>query len=68
MVKITVNNINFGERVIEIENDTAADLIKALGANDDAVIIVGEGGEIFTADRKLKDGSRVNVIDVFSGG
>jgi sulfur carrier protein ThiS len=68
MVKVTVRNINFGEKEIELKKGTAEELIKKLETNDDAIIIVDEDGEILTKDRTIKDGSRVNVVEVFSGG
>jgi sulfur carrier protein ThiS len=68
MVKITVKNINFGEKEIELESSKVSELINKLGTNDDASIFVGDDGEIYTKDIKLRDGSIVNMIEVFSGG
>ena len=68
MVTITVHNINLGEKRIEIKTGKVEELIKKLKTTDDAVLIVDENGDIYTKDRKLKDGSKVNMIEVFSGG
>lgn len=68
MVKITVKNVNLGEKEVELKKGTVNELIEKLGMNDDAVIIIGEDGEIYTKDRKLKDGLTVNAVEVFSGG
>ncbi len=68
MIKVTVKNINFGEKQVEIKTGKVEELIKKLKTTDDAVLIVDENGDIYTKDRKLKDGSRVNMVEVFSGG
>ncbi len=68
MVKIIVKNINFGEKQVEIKTGKVEELIKKLRTTDDAVLIVDENGDIYTKDKKLKDGSTINMIEVFSGG
>ncbi len=68
MTRIIVKNINFGEKVVELDDNTVDELIKRLGTNDDASLIVGDDGEIYTKDMRLIDGSIVNMIEVFSGG
>ncbi len=68
MVTVRVSSINFGEKYLDLANGKAKDIIDGLGLNDDAVILVDEGGEIYTKDRKIKDGSYIKVIEVFSGG
>jgi sulfur carrier protein ThiS len=68
MIKVNVSRITSEDKTIELKEGTAGELIKKLDTNDDAVIVVGENGEIYTKDKKLKDGSKVNLIEVFSGG
>lgn len=68
MMKIKVKNVNFGEKEIELKTGKAGELIEKLNTNDDAVLIVSDDGEIYTKDKKLMDGSTVNMIEVFSGG
>ena len=68
MVTVKVSSINFGEKYLDLVNGKAKEIIDGLGLNDDAVILVDENGEIYTKDRKIKDGSHIKIIEVFSGG
>ncbi|MCL5009643.1 MAG: hypothetical protein M1433_01525 [Candidatus Parvarchaeota archaeon] len=68
MVEITVKNINFGEKKIELTRGTVDELTQRFSTNDDAVIFVKEDGNICTKDTVLEEGSTVNMIEVFSGG
>ncbi len=68
MVSVRVKNINFGEKLLELENGTVEELINVLGSNDDSILLVDKTGEIYTRDRKIKEGAEINVIEVFSGG
>lgn len=68
MVSVKVRNINFGEKSVDLKGNTVSELIQSMGTNDDAVLFVEESGKICTKDTKLKEGSTVNMIEVFSGG
>ena len=68
MVRVRVKNINFGEKLLELKNGTVEELINVLGSNDDSVLLVDKTGEIYTRDRKIKEGAEINIIEVFSGG
>lgn len=68
MIKITVNNINFGEKEFTLKTGTIRELIDKLETNNDSVIFTDDSGHIYTKDRKIKDGAKINVIEVFSGG
>lgn len=68
MVKIKVKNVNFGERTIDVRNGSVKELIKKLDMDDDAVILVGEDGKIYTEDGRIRKNAEINVIEVFSGG
>ncbi|MGC8516492.1 MAG: hypothetical protein ACP5MT_01175 [Candidatus Acidifodinimicrobium sp.] len=68
MVKVRINNIKFGEKEIEVESGFVSEIIKKLGTNDDSVIFVDEEGKIYTSDRKVPEGMKLNMVEVFSGG
>ena len=68
MVIVRVKNINFGEKRLELKNGTVEELINTLGSNDDSLLLVDKTGEIYTKDKKIKEGAEINVVEVFSGG
>ena len=68
MVKIKVSNINFGEKEFELKRGLVSEVFESLKMPDDGVIVVDDSGNIYTKDRKLKDGMRISIIEVFSGG
>ncbi|MCL4400700.1 MAG: hypothetical protein M1348_02320 [Candidatus Parvarchaeota archaeon] len=68
MISVKVNGLNQKTRKVSLKTGSVNELIGKLNANDDSILIVGEDGKIFTKDRKLRDGSSVSIIEVFSGG
>ncbi len=68
MVKIRVSNINFGDKEFNLKKGLVSEIFDHLKLPDDGVIVVDDSGDIYTKDRKLKDGMHVNIIEVFSGG
>ena len=68
MIKVLVKNINFGEKTVLLEKGSINELVEKLNTNDDSVVFINKNGEIFTEDRKLRDGDEINVVEVFSGG
>ncbi|MGC8533475.1 MAG: MoaD/ThiS family protein [Candidatus Parvarchaeum sp.] len=67
-MEIKLNNINFGEKLVEIDNGSVVELLKKLSLNDDSVILVGKGGRVYTKDQTIKEGDEITVVEVFSGG
>ena len=47
-MEIKLNNINFGEKLVEIESGSVVELLKKLSLNDDSVILVGKEGKVYT--------------------
>ena len=68
MISVKVNGLNQKTRKVSLKTGSVNELIGKPNANDDSILIVGEDGKIFTKDRKLRDGSSVSIIEVFSGG
>jgi sulfur carrier protein ThiS len=67
-MEIKLNNINFGEKTINIENGSIKELLDKLSFNDDSVILIGKDGKIYTKDQSIRKGDEINVVEVFSGG
>ena len=67
-MEIKLNNINFGEKTVKLDNNSIAELLEKLSLNDDSVILVGKDGKIYTKDQKVREGDEINVVEVFSGG
>ncbi len=67
-MEIKLNNINFGEKLVEIESGSVVELLKKLSLNDDSVILVGKEGKVYTKDQTIKEGDEITVVEVFSGG
>ncbi|MCL4362297.1 MAG: MoaD/ThiS family protein [Candidatus Parvarchaeota archaeon] len=67
-MEIKLNNINFGEKLVKIDNDSVTELLEKLSLNDDSVILIGKDGKIYTKDQRIKEGDEINVVEVFSGG
>ena len=68
MVKVFVKGLGLEEKTISRKSGNVSELLSVLGTNDDSVILVGEGGKIYTKDTKISDNSRIKIIEVFSGG
>ncbi|MEM0142702.1 MAG: MoaD/ThiS family protein [Candidatus Parvarchaeum sp.] len=67
-MEIKLNNINFGEKRIKVENGSVTELLQKLSLNDDSVILIGKDGKIYTKDQQIREGDEINVVEVFSGG
>ncbi|MCL4396929.1 MoaD/ThiS family protein [Candidatus Parvarchaeota archaeon] len=67
-MEIKLNNINFGEKIVKIDNGSVTELLEKISLNDDSVILVGKDGKIYTKDQRIREGDEINVVEVFSGG
>jgi len=66
-MKLILTSVGGRTEEIETRARTIAMLLKELGINPDTVIVRRNSG-IRTADTKLGDGDRVEIIPVVSGG
>jgi sulfur carrier protein ThiS len=64
-----VHTVGFSERVVELPaGTTAAGLLQAVGIDRARPLIVGRNGWAIEIDDEVRDGDRILVSPVFSGG
>ncbi len=64
-----VHTLGFSEREVELEEGaTVAQLLEAIGIERGRQLIVGRAGWAIDAADEVRDGDRIMVSPVFSGG
>ena len=64
-----IHTLGFSERVLELPaGTTVAGLLEAIGIDPARPLIVGRSGWAIETDDKVRDGDRILVSPVFSGG
>jgi sulfur carrier protein ThiS len=64
-----VHTVGFSERVVELPaGTTVAGLLQAVGIHRARPLIVGRNGWAIEIDDEVRDGDRILVSPVFSGG
>ena len=64
-----IHTVGFSERVVELPaGTTVAGLLAAVGIDRGRTLIVGRDGWAIDLDDEVRDGDRILVSPVFSGG
>jgi sulfur carrier protein ThiS len=64
-----IHTVGFSERVLELPAETTvAGLLEAIGIDPARPLIVGRSGWAIERDDEVRDGDRILVSPVFSGG
>jgi sulfur carrier protein ThiS len=64
-----IHTIGFSERVLDLPaGTTVAGLLEAIGIDPARPLIVGRSGWAIETDDEVRDGDRILVSPVFSGG
>lgn len=64
-----VHTVGFSERAVELPaGSTVAGLLRAMGVDGERPVLVARDGWVIEPADELRDGERVVVAPVFSGG
>jgi sulfur carrier protein ThiS len=64
-----IHTLGFSERVLELPaGTTVAGLLEAIGIDPARPLVVGRSGWAIESDDEVRDGDRILVSPVFSGG